>query len=171
MTTSESMLTAEVEIFRHQAIAINRVAALTLNGITEEDSLIQPAGGGNCINWILGHLACIYNSILPMLGQDKIQETETISRYARGSLPIRDSSEALSLEKLRRAWEDTSARVEAGISNLTFAVLESPAPFSPRDDSSETARTLLTTILFHQAYHVGQLALLRRVAGKEGAIR
>jgi hypothetical protein len=26
-------------------------------------------------------------------------------------------------------------------------------------------------VMFHQAYHVGQTALLRRIAGKQGAIR
>jgi len=42
---------------------------------------------------------------------------------------------------------------------------------SPTGNPNETVRTLLTTIMFHQAYHAGQTAVLRRIAGKEGAIR
>jgi uncharacterized damage-inducible protein DinB len=30
---------------------------------------------------------------------------------------------------------------------------------------------VLATVFFHQAYHAGQAGVLRRVAGREGAIR
>jgi uncharacterized damage-inducible protein DinB len=32
-------------------------------------------------------------------------------------------------------------------------------------------RSLLSLVMFHQAYHVGQSGLLRRIAGKEGKIK
>ena len=37
--------------------------------------------------------------------------------------------------------------------------------------SSWTVRSIINTVMFHQAYHAGQTAVLRRIAGKEGAIR
>jgi hypothetical protein len=49
--------------------------------------------------------------------------------------------------------------------------MDGPAPFSPSKNPKETLRSLLTTVLFHQAYHSGQTGLLRRIAGKEGAIK
>jgi uncharacterized damage-inducible protein DinB len=50
-------------------------------------------------------------------------------------------------------------------------VLERPAPGPDSDgELTETVRSLLGTILFHQAYHSGQTGLLRRIAGKPGAI-
>ena len=50
-------------------------------------------------------------------------------------------------------------------------LLDRPAPHSPSGNPDETVRSLLTTVFFHQAYHAGQTALLRRIAGREGAIR
>jgi uncharacterized damage-inducible protein DinB len=35
----------------------------------------------------------------------------------------------------------------------------------------KTLRSLLTKIVVHESYHVGQLGVLRRAAGKEGSIR
>jgi uncharacterized damage-inducible protein DinB len=49
--------------------------------------------------------------------------------------------------------------------------MDEPAPFSPTNNPKETVRSLLATVFFHQAYHVGQTGLLRRIAGKEGAIK
>lgn len=62
-------------------------------------------------------------------------------------------------------------RVDAGLAGLTPDVVDSPAAGSPTGNPDETVRSLLTTVMFHQAYHAGQTAVLRRVAGKEGAIR
>jgi uncharacterized damage-inducible protein DinB len=42
---------------------------------------------------------------------------------------------------------------------------------SPSGNPDETVRSLITTVMFHQAYHAGQTAVLRRIAGREGAIR
>lgn len=35
----------------------------------------------------------------------------------------------------------------------------------------ETVSSLLTVVLFHRGYHAGQTGILRRIAGKAGAIR
>lgn len=58
-----------------------------------------------------------------------------------------------------------------GLARLAPEALDAPAPFSPRNKGDETVRSLLSILVFHQAYHTGQTALLRRMAGKAGAIR
>ena len=84
---------------------------------------------------------------------------------------LADPAEAFDLAVLRDAWDEAAARVAAGIGSLPPEALDRPAPFSPGNDPDETVRSLLTTVLFHQTYHAGQLGLLRRLAGKPGAIR
>jgi hypothetical protein len=169
MTTAVSDTVSEAALLRHQARMIREVVRINLDGITQEESLIQPTEG-NCLNWVMGHLVCIYDKILPLLGQEQVMAEETLKRYDRGSPPLKNPAEALELRDLMTAWDEASRRIDAGLAGLTAEVLDRPAPASPSNDPTETVRSLLSAISFHQAYHAGQTGLLRRIAGKEGAI-
>jgi uncharacterized damage-inducible protein DinB len=160
----------EVEVFRHQARTTHQIVRLNAAGLTHEESLIQPHPGGNCLNWVVGHLVCIHHVMLEMLGQEPVMERSGLERYNRGSAPLRDPSEALDLGMLLEVWDEAAERLDAGLAALTPEALDGPAPHSPGGDPGETLRTLLCFVVFHQAYHAGQLGLLRRIAGKEGAI-
>jgi uncharacterized damage-inducible protein DinB len=169
MSTLTSETLREIEIFRQSAETIHNIVRLNVEGITQEESLIQPRPAGNCINWVVGHLVCVYDGMLPLLGQKPVLGTEALKRYARGTPPLQNSSEALQFDELLTAWEQASKRVDAGLANLTPEQLDAPAR-SPRNNPNETLRSLLGRISFHQAYHAGQLGILRRLAGKKGAI-
>jgi uncharacterized damage-inducible protein DinB len=161
----------EIEVFRNNARTTHRVVQLNLEGLTHEDSLIQPSPAGNCLNWVLGHLVCVYDQVLPLLGQKPVMEPDALKRYDRGAAPLRNPAEATELRELMSGWDEASKRVDAGLASLTSVALNARAPFSPSNDPSETVRSLLATVFFHQAYHAGQTGILRRLAGKPGAIR
>lgn len=171
MTTAAPATLSEVEVFRHQGHMTLAVLRANVDGVTQEESLIQPSPGGNCLNWVVGHLACIYNKMLPLLGQERVMEEEALKRYDRGAPPIKDAAEALELRDLIAAFEKASERVDAGLAAIAPETLDRKVPESPSGNPDETVRTLLSTVCFHQAYHVGQTGVLRRLAGKEGAIR
>ncbi|HEV8125751.1 MAG TPA: DinB family protein [Gemmatimonadales bacterium] len=162
----------ELDIFRRQAGAVNRTVKVNLAGITHEDSLIQPEPGGNCLNWVLGHLLSIYNQALPLLGQHPVLDQATITRYARGSDPISDNAEARRFEDLMSAWDETVKRIDAGLAALTPEALDRPAPqgSGPSEPGDKVLHTL-STLMFHQGYHAGQTGVLRRLVGKAGAIK
>jgi hypothetical protein len=161
----------EIELLRHQAKLTRAVLRMNVEGVTQEESLIQPRTGGNCMNWVVGHLTCIYNKSLPLVGQEPVVAPDSLDRYDRGSPPITDPAEARDLGELLATFERVDDRYDAGLAALAPETLDRPAPFSPSDDPNETVRSLLGTILFHQAYHAGQTGILRRAAGKEGAIK
>ena len=160
---------AEIEVFRHIALATHSVFKLTVDGLTQEDSLIQPKPAGNCLNWVVGHLLCVYDQMLPLLGQASVMQPGALKRYERGSAPIKSASEAMELSYLLTGIEEAVARMDAGLQGLSEETMDSPAPFSPTG-RPETVRSLVSLILFHQAYHTGQAGMLRRLAGKNGAI-
>jgi uncharacterized damage-inducible protein DinB len=170
MTTAVSETVKEVEVLRQQAQATRRVVHLNVDGLTQEESLVQPAPGGSCLNWVVGHLVATYNQMLPLLGQKPVLEEGALKRYARGTPPLENPAEALDLQVLLTAWDDANDRVDAGLASLTSDALDKPVSISPTKNPNETVRSLLPTILFHQAYHAGQTGLLRRIAGKPGAI-
>lgn len=162
---------SQVEGFRHMAHVTNVVLHANLADVTQEESLVRPDPAGNCLNWVVGHLVCIYNNSLPLFGQGHVVDPATLARYDRGTPPLTDPAEAMDLRELLAIWDQVAARVDAGLKTLTPEVMEQPAPFSPSGDPNETVGSLVATILFHQAYHSGQTGVLRRIAGHEGAIK
>jgi len=161
----------EVRVLREQVRAINGVLRGNSDGLTQEDCLVQPQPGGNCLNWVVGHLMETWDLILPVVGEAPVLGGDVLARYKRGSAELHEAGEALPLEKLLSACYEAAKRMDEGLSRMTEERLDQPAPFSPRKRADETVRSLLSLVMFHQAYHVGQTGLLRRIAGKEGKIK
>ncbi len=172
MTTATATETlGEVRVFCHQLRAIHTVVKMNVDGLTQEEILIQPQPAGNCLNWNVGHLLRVYDRLLPMLGQTPVLGVDTLQRYGRGTAHIQNAAEALDLTRLMAAWDEAAQRMEAGLEKLTPEALDQPAPWSPTKNPEETVGSLLSIMFFHQAYHTGQTGLLRRMAGKEGALK
>lgn len=144
-----------------------QTAAANLNGMTQEHSLAQPPEGGNCANWILGHLTKVQNGLMSLIGEQPVWESEQLQRA--GFDPITGSSNAIDWNTLRDQFLGSKERCLAAVSRLSDqALAESvPHPFG----GTCTRAELLNVLAFHQTYHVGQLALARRAAGLEGAIK
>ena len=171
MSTVASESVGQIELLRHQARMARQVVKLNVEGLSHEDSLIQPSPGGNCLNWVVGHLLAIYHRVLPLLRQAPVLPENVLKRYDRGSAPILDATEAVDFSQLMSAWDECSRRYDTGLAGLTADLLAAPAPASPSNDPNETIGSLLSTISWHQAYHCGQTGILRRAAGRAGAIK
>jgi uncharacterized damage-inducible protein DinB len=145
------------------------VASRNLADVTHEESLIASPAGGNCLNWVVGHIVASRNNLLEVLGQERMWQREKDQVYERGSQAITDEN-ARPLPELVEAYEKSQDAVLAGLQTITPDRLAEPAPFSPGDNPHETVGTLLTVFAFHEAYHVGQTGVLRRVSGHPGAL-
>jgi hypothetical protein len=163
--------TAAIEVLRAQAASTCGALQRNVAGMTHTESLQSPDPGGNCLNWVVGHLDWINERMLGVLGQPPVLGEAAFARYRRGTSELHDDAEALPFEKLLSAWDEQWAGIEAGLAALPAEQLDTPAPWSPRNKADETVGSLLTALLFHQAYHTGQTGLLRRLAGHEGAIK
>jgi len=140
-----------------------------LEGMSHEDSLSQPLPGGNCANWVLGHIVRTRNNLVPMVGGTAVFPREMFDKYEAD--PITDASDALHLSELLAAYDKLSGPLLEGFGNLTAEQMAAPAPFSPTGNPDETLGSLLATTTFHEAYHAGQLGILRRLTGREGAFK
>lgn len=170
MATAAKAELNEIAILRTQNRNTHWTVQANTEGLTHQESLIQPHPGGNCMNWVVGHLVCVYNNVLAELEHAQDLSEGKFKRYDRGSAPIQ-ASDALDFATLLRALQTSVDRFDAALQDLTPEALDAKAPFSPGNNPNETLRSLMGTIVFHQAYHAGQTGLLRRLAGKAGAIR
>jgi len=144
-----------------------KIAATNLEGMTLEQSLAQPSPGGNCANWILGHLTNVQNGVMRLLGEKPVWESEELSRA--GFEPITGRQVAIDWNTLRDRFLGSRDRCLKAIAALSEeGMAESvPHPFGGTCSKAE----LLNTLAFHQAYHGGQLAMARRIAGLEGKVK
>lgn len=142
----------------HSALLMN------VKDLTHEESLIQPSPAGNCLNWVAGHIVASRNQALALLGEEPIWSAAEADPYKRGSSPIRQGDRALALSKILADFELSQGRIRAGLGRITQRDLEEKL-------GDKTAGESLHFLHFHEAYHIGQVGLLRRMAGKEGAIR
>jgi hypothetical protein len=87
-----------------------------------------------------------------------------------GRIPFRPES-AINFDELKRRFKALQEPLVAGLSGLPHEAMDRPAPFSPTGNPNETMGSLLASFAFHEAYHVGQTGILRRVIGREGALK
>jgi uncharacterized damage-inducible protein DinB len=142
-------------------------AAANLKDVTQEQSVEQPPAGGNCANWILGHLINIHNGLMSLVGAAPVWESDQLARA--GFDPITGPEHAIDWDTMRERFLGSRERCLAAIAALTDAQLDEHVP-DPFGDTCPRA-SLLNVLAYHQAYHTGQLGTARRVAGLEGAVR
>ena len=134
-----------------------------LDGITLEESLFQPQSAGNCVNWVLGHIVATRNQVMKLIGEKPIWSEVEAAPYVRGSKPLTNRKKALMLEKMLTDLKTSQDTI------LNTLLRMSPEEWeAPVDDS--TVYEQLAILQFHEAYHAGQLGLLRRLLGKPCAI-
>jgi len=136
-------------------------------GLTQEESLLQPPFRGNCLNWVLGHIANSRDIILHTLGAEPVMG-EAGARYARESEPITgDGPGVLSLDELLAVLARSQEAIAQALQRAT-----------PEDLAREILGGQRTTTVgervffryFHESYHAGQAELLRQLAGKNDKI-
>jgi hypothetical protein len=145
----------------------HRIIKLQTDGLSHEDSILQPPFRANCLNWVLGHIIVGRDTALELLGQAPIWGQGEASRYVSGSEPILDRERALPLERLLGDLDRSQQQIEAALKAAT------PEHLAASVGSRGSERPLgkaLAGLHWHETYHTGQLELLRQLAGKDDAI-
>lgn len=132
-----------------------------LEGFTHADSLVQPPVKGNCINWILGHIVCYRTYALEICGLAPAICATAAKRYARDSAPVSGvTSDVTQFETLFDAYTNAQEQLLSYLQTMSpaqAAEVVTAAGFTmPRAE-------LLTSFMRHEAFHVGQLELLREL--------
>jgi uncharacterized damage-inducible protein DinB len=147
------------------------VMKMNVADLSQEESLIRPGPGGNCVNWVVGHIMSSRNKMLRLVGKEPIWSEAEEALYDRGSESMTDPARALPLERMLADFEASQRPILDGLAAMTPEQLSAKAPFSPGNNKNETIGSLLAGLVFHESYHIGQTGVLRRIAGKEAAIR
>lgn len=160
------MATAELALIYRMN---GRALAANTAGVSHAQSLQAGASGANCMNWVVGHLLASRNAVHATLGLAPAWGHTAAERYARGSAPLTGDA-AVPFDELLASWAASQAALLEGIARAPAELLDRALP-EPGFFGARSTGELLAGLAFHEAYHVGQLGLLRRAAGLAGAIK
>jgi hypothetical protein len=137
------------------------------DGLTDEDSLRQLPFRGNCLNWVLGHIAVSRDALLEILGEPPVMDADG-TRYTRGSEPVNEASDGtLPLHELLARLDRAQERIRAALGRMGETALARELQFG---DRTTTVGQRAFFLYFHESYHVGQTELFRQLAGKDDAV-
>ena len=152
-----------METITRQFAFAQYIAMTALEGITQEESMKRPEPGGNSVNWVLGHIVNSRSRMLILAGQPPLISEQTAAAYARGSSGTDAAETTAALTDLYKRSQDL---ITDALLKLSDEDLAKPAPFGP-PPGPDTVGSLIAKLAMHESYHVGQLGMLRRQAGKE----
>lgn len=138
--------------------------------MNHQQSCIQPAPAGNCINWIVGHILSTRNKVLQLVDQKPIWSSDEAGWYATGSKPIVDPESALPFDRMFKDLATSQTRIMEGLRKIGAEGLAKNVPPEMAGDKKVTVGNYLAGLAFHEAYHAGQTGIIRRLVGKDGAI-
>lgn len=147
-------------MFNYETLIVIKSSHMVLNtnlkDISHEESLISPPGGGNSINWVLGHIIESRDDIRELIGLSRLYDNK-LNQYKRLSEHL-DPAGAFDFNKLLEMYNSGQEELENKLKETDLT------------GNNENYR-MVTFLAFHESYHTGQTGILRRIAGKEGAIK
>ena len=137
-------------------------------GLSHADSLLQLPFRGNCLNWVLGHVADNRNTLLRLLGEKAILGEAQAKRYGYSSEPVcGDEDDILTLEQLLTVLEQGQNALAARLDKITAEELAGEVQSFL---GTTTLGQLIFFLFWHETYHVGQPEFLRQLAGKDDKV-
>lgn len=144
------------------------IIRMQTEGLTHEDSLLQPPFRGNCLNWVLGHIATNRNRVLTALGEEPVLTAEETALYEAGAEPITGEEDGLlTLVMLLAALERAQEKIATALGRITVEELASEIEVG---DRPMTLGQRLFGLYFHETYHTGQTETLRQLAGMDDKV-
>jgi uncharacterized damage-inducible protein DinB len=157
MKSSAAALKAQFDL---QTRLFNNVLA----GVSDADSNTRNNENTNHIKWVAGH---VLNSRVNMMNKMTGSEADTTyaAQFARG-VPLDLNATYPSIEEIISRWNDAAPAISERLIQIPEDTLDAKAPV-PGPIADESFRGLLAFLISHESYHIGQLSVLRKMAGKE----
>lgn len=136
------------------------LASRHLDGITQTQSVFQPSGGANCLNFVAGHILQHRGLALRLLGAAPEWQPR-LDRYATGSAPITTDGDGETIDSLRALLESSRDALAAALAAAGEAGL---ARIVEDRGQTQAIGDHVAGLHWHETFHLGQLDVLRALS-------
>lgn len=138
-----------------------------LDGFTDAETNRRPYGDKNVnhVKYLAGHLLNSQYGLSMIAGlQPEVKWNKLFA--VMGQSEAKDDFNYPSIKEIKDEWNALHEPTFKGLKQLTRHDPEQP-PLPPFNQVAATNSELWAFINHHQAYHIGQISILRKVFGKE----
>jgi len=157
-------MTAEMLISQFQFNQM--VLTQLLSDVSHDESLKPTSEDGKRINWLLGHILVARVDLLKQMGGQPHWNDGAAAPYRRSDGNF-DASSARNIAALKSALEDSYQRLIAVLEG-SRPTLDEMSPLPTATGRKLTWGQRAGSYICHEAYHAGQIGLMRRLLGKPG---
>ncbi len=144
----------------------NYLITKALEGLSDDHFFSRPNETTNPIQFLLGHLTHYRYQVCQLLGDDLVYPFADL--YAMGK-QVQDNSTYPSADEIKAEWEKVSKSLQSLLEKADDSSLAKETP-KKNPIGEQNAMGTLQFLMFHEAYHLGQISIVRRYFGYEGTI-
>lgn len=152
-----------IRLFQFDQMTLSRL----LTDVTPEESLREIGPDGKCLNWIVGHVVFARGKLLNILGQEPEWWKSLRAVYGERGVGTFAAKAAKPLPELQRLLDQSLEALIETLSKMD-AALNEPCDQLPHVSKGGTVADRVGSFACHEAYHGGQIGLMRRLLGKPG---
>ena len=136
----------------------NRIMHIFVDHISHEESVLQLPFEHNCMNWILGHIITNRSHVLEVVGAAHGWQEDVRDLYHQDTQPVTPDSPSIFFETLVNYLDESVTLLEAALEKKSEAWLDENFT-NYRGEKSRYKH--LTSFHWHEAFHLGQLEILK----------
>ena len=147
----------------------NRLFKNVLDGLTDEETnkRVNDNKQMSHIKYIAGHILNAQYGFAA-LGKVTVERKWDDLFAPQGKSSAKDNIQYPAIDEIKDEWKKMEDKIRVGLTNLTDEELNSEPPFPFIFDPFEnTVAGFWSFLNHHQAYHIGQIGILRRGLNKE----
>lgn len=129
-----------------------------VDGVSHEESVLQPPFEHNCMNWILGHIVTNRSHVLETVGAAHDWQEAVRALYHTDTPPITPDGPSIRFEKLVAHLDESVELLKAALEHAGEGYLDE---LHANYRGEKTRFEHLTGFHWHESFHLGQLEMLR----------
>jgi uncharacterized damage-inducible protein DinB len=146
-----------IKDYEFTAMLVHRL----VDGLSQEETLIQLPFEVNCLNWVLGHIVTNRSHALEVVSAEHAWQEDVCKLYATGTENIKPDGESMQVNVLLKHLDESVELLKAALENVSEEYLS--ANFT-NYRGEKTREAHLSGFHWHETYHIGQLEIFKALA-------